>query len=112
MKQTAWKWIDENQKHLSEMADKIWGYAELGLWETRSSKLISDELEKNGFKVRRGIAGMTTAFVAEWGKGQPCIGIQGEFDALPGISQKSLNPEGAIISRSCGSRLRPQYPRS
>ncbi|MGD0802810.1 MAG: amidohydrolase [Candidatus Bathyarchaeia archaeon] len=88
MKQTAWKWIDENREHLAEMSDKIWGYAELGLWETRSSKLIADELEKNAFKVKRGVAGMPTAFVAEYGKGQTCIGIQGEFDALPGISQK------------------------
>ncbi|OGD58142.1 amidohydrolase [Candidatus Bathyarchaeota archaeon RBG_13_52_12] len=70
------------------MSDKIWGYAELGLWETKSSKLISDELEKHGFKLLHGVAGMPTAFVAEWGKGGPCIGVQGEFDALPLISQK------------------------
>jgi len=88
MKQTAWKWIDENTKHLTRMSDKIWEYAELGLWETRSSKLIADELEKNGFKVTRSIAGMPTAFVAEWGTGKNTIGVQGEFDALPGISQK------------------------
>ncbi len=88
MKQTAWKWIDDNQKHLTEMSDTIWGYAELGLWETRSSKLIADELEKHDFKVKRCVADMPTAFVAEWGEGQTCIGVQGEFDALPGISQK------------------------
>ena len=88
MKQTAWKWIDDNSKNLAKMSDKIWGYAELGLWETKSSKLISDELEKRGFKLKRGVAGMPTAFVAEWGKGGPCIGVQGEFDALPLISQK------------------------
>jgi len=70
------------------MSDAIWGYAELGLWETRSSKLIADELEKHNFKVSRGVADMPTAFIAEWGKGQTCIGVQGEFDALPGISQK------------------------
>jgi aminobenzoyl-glutamate utilization protein B len=88
LKQTAWKWIDDNSKNLAKMSDKIWGYAELGLWETKSSKLISDELEKHGFKLKRGVAGMPTAFVAEWGKGGPCIGVQGEFDALPLISQK------------------------
>ena len=88
MKQTAWKWIDENSRNLAKMSDKIWGYAELGLWETKSSKLISDELEKHGFKLKRGVAGMPTAFVAEWGKGGTCIGVQGEFDALPLISQK------------------------
>jgi len=88
LKQTAWKWIDDNSKNLAKMSDKIWGYAELGLWETKSSKLISDELEKHGFKLLHGVAGMPTAFVAEWGKGGPCIGVQGEFDALPLISQK------------------------
>jgi aminobenzoyl-glutamate utilization protein B len=88
LKQTAWKWIDDNSKNLAKMSDKIWGYAELGLWETKSSKLISDELEKHGFKLKRGVAGMPTAFVAEWSKGGPCIGVQGEFDALPLISQK------------------------
>jgi aminobenzoyl-glutamate utilization protein B len=88
LKQTAWKWIDDNSKNLAKMSDKIWGYAELGLWETKSSKLISDELEKHGFKLKHGVSGMPTAFVAEWGKGGPCIGVQGEFDALPLISQK------------------------
>ncbi len=52
MKQTAWKWIDDNSKNLAKMSDKIWAYAELGLWETKSSKLISDELEKHGFKLK------------------------------------------------------------
>jgi len=70
------------------MNDTIWGYAELGLLESKSSKLIADELERNGFIVKRGIADMPTAFIADWGMGKPCIGIQGEFDALPGISQK------------------------
>jgi aminobenzoyl-glutamate utilization protein B len=88
LKQTAWKWIDDNSKNLAKLSDKIWSYAELGLWETKSSKLISDELEKHGFKLKLGVAGMPTAFVAEWGKVGPCIGVQGEFDALPLISQK------------------------
>jgi aminobenzoyl-glutamate utilization protein B len=92
MKQTAFKWIDDNSKHLNDMSDKIWEYAELGLWETKSSKLIADEFEKHGFKLKRGVAGMPTAFVAEWGTGKPTIGIQGEFDALPGISQKRNTP--------------------
>ena len=92
MKQDAWKWIEDNKSRLKEMSDAIWGFAELGLWETRSSKLIADELEKHGFVVKRGVAGMPTAFVAEWGSGKPTIGIQGEFDALPGISNK-VKPE-------------------
>jgi aminobenzoyl-glutamate utilization protein B len=88
VKETAWGWIDHNQKRIMEVADTIWGYAELGLTETKSSKLLRDELGKHGFKVEAGIAGMPTAFVATWGSGDPVIGIMGEFDALPGISNK------------------------
>ena len=88
VKETAWGWIDQNQKRIIEVADTIWGYAELGLTETKSSKLLQDELRKHGFKMEAGVAGMPTAFVATWGSGKPVIGIMGEFDALPGISNK------------------------
>ena len=88
VKETAWSWIDHNQKRIIEVADTIWGYAELGLNEMKSSKLLQDELSKHGFKVEAGVAGMPTAFVATWGSGKPVIGIMGEFDALPGISNK------------------------
>ncbi|RLG97919.1 amidohydrolase, partial [Candidatus Bathyarchaeota archaeon] len=56
----------------------------------KSSKLLADELEKHGFEVKRGVAGMPTAFVATWGEGKPVIGIMGEYDALPGLSQKKV----------------------
>ncbi|MDP2901441.1 MAG: amidohydrolase, partial [Candidatus Bathyarchaeota archaeon] len=88
VKETAWGWIDQNQKRITEVADTIWGYAELGLTETKSSKLLQDELRKHGFKVEAGVASMPTAFVATWGSGKPVIGVMGEFDALPGISNK------------------------
>ena len=88
VKKTAWDWIDHNQKRIMEVADTIWGYAELGLTETKSSKLLQDELRKHAFTVEAGTAGMPTAFVATWGSGDPVIGIMGEFDALPGISNK------------------------
>ncbi len=90
MKDKAWMWIDENYDRFTEMSDAIWGYAELGLWETRSSKLVAEELERHGFDVELGVAGMPTAMVASWGKGKPVIGIQGEYDALPGISNKRV----------------------
>jgi len=88
VKETAWGWIDQNQKRIIEVADTIWGYAELGLTEAKSSKLLQDELRRHGFKVEAGVAGMPTAFIATWGSGKPVIGIMGEFDALPGISNK------------------------
>jgi len=89
-KKSALDWIENNKEPLIEISDKIWELAELGLIEFKSSALLADELEKQGFKVERGIAGMPTAFVATWGKGKPVIGIMGEYDALPGLSQKSV----------------------
>ncbi|RLE96171.1 MAG: amidohydrolase [Thermoprotei archaeon] len=88
VKESAFEWIEKNRERLIRISDTIWEYAELGLREYKSSKLLADELEKHGFKVERGVAGMPTAFVATWGSGKPVIGIMGEYDALPGLSQK------------------------
>jgi aminobenzoyl-glutamate utilization protein B len=60
------------------------------LIEFKSSALLAEELERNGFKVERGVAGMPTAFIASWGSSKPVIGILGEYDALPGLSQKKV----------------------
>ena len=89
-KKTAFGWIEDNKERLIEISDKIWELAELGLIESKSSALLADELEKHGFKVKRGIASMPTAFIASYGRGKPVIGIIGEYDALPGLSQKSV----------------------
>jgi aminobenzoyl-glutamate utilization protein B len=90
MKRTAWNWIDENRERLIEISDEIWGYAELGLVETKSTKLLSNELESHGFKVERVVGGMPSAFFGIWGSDKPVIGIMGEYDALPGISNKAV----------------------
>jgi len=87
-KECAFYWIENNKKSIIEISDKVWEFAELGLIESKSSALLAEELEKHGFKVERGIAGMPTAFLATWGEGKPVIGIMGEYDALPGLSQK------------------------
>lgn len=88
VKEVAIKWIEENRGRIVEISDRIWEFAELGLMEFKSSALLADELERHGFRVERGVAGMPTAFVATWGEGKPVIGIMGEYDALPGLSQK------------------------
>jgi aminobenzoyl-glutamate utilization protein B len=87
-KEFSSSWIDKNKTRIISISDEIWELAELGLIEFKSSKILADELERNGFKVERGVAGMPTAFVASWGISKPVIGIMGEFDALPGLSQK------------------------
>ena len=83
-------WIEKNKSRIIEISDKIWEFAELGLIEFKSSALLADELEEHGFNVERGVAGMPTAFVATWGEAKPVIGIMGEYDALPGLSQKKV----------------------
>ncbi len=71
-----------------KISDAIWSFAELGMQEFKSSELLASTLEKEGFTIERGAAGMPTCFVASYGSGHPIIGILGEFDALPMISQK------------------------
>ena len=79
-------------KKFGNISDAIWNYAELGMQEFKSSAFLIKTLEEEGFKVEKGVAGMPTCFVASWGSGKPVIGILGEFDALPMLSQKALSP--------------------
>ncbi len=102
VKEKAWNWIEKNQKRIIEICDTIWEYAELGLMEHKSSKLLANELERHGFKVERGVAGMPTAFVATWGSGHPVIGVMGEYDALPGISQKPVPYQDPLVEGAPG----------
>jgi len=89
-KEFANTWIDNNKDWIIELSDRIWELAELGLVEEKSSQLLAGTLERHGFKVEMGVAGMPTAFVAAWSDQKPVIGIMGEYDALPGISQKTV----------------------
>jgi aminobenzoyl-glutamate utilization protein B len=102
LKEKAWNWIDENEEHIVDISDTVWVYAELGLVEHRSSKLLADELERHGFKVDRAVAGMPTAFVATWGRSRPVVGVMGEYDALPGISQKKVPYKDPLIEGAPG----------
>jgi aminobenzoyl-glutamate utilization protein B len=101
--------VETHKEELIALSDQIWAAAETAFKENVSSKLLADYAEKQGFTVERGVAGMPTAFVASYGSGSPVIGVLGEFDALPGISQKAqptkapLN-EGAA-GHGCGHNL-------
>ncbi|MEE4114932.1 MAG: amidohydrolase [Marinilabiliaceae bacterium] len=76
-----------------KISDQIWHFAELGMQEFKSSALLIKTLEDEGFTIERNVAGMPTCFIATWGSGKPVIGVLGEFDALPMISQKARVPE-------------------
>jgi aminobenzoyl-glutamate utilization protein B len=89
---------------------KIWDAAEPGYQEKTSAKLLADAAEKAGFSVKRGVAGIPTAFVAEFGAGKPIIGILGEFDALPELSQDAVpfrkpRDAGNGYGHACGHHL-------
>jgi aminobenzoyl-glutamate utilization protein B len=90
VKKDAYDWIDENESRIVDISDKIWEFAEVGLQEHKSAKLQAEVLEKEGFEIDMGVAGMPTAFVATWGSGRPVIGFLGEYDALPDVSQKAV----------------------
>ena len=91
-----------NEKRIVDISDRIWEFAEVGLQEFRSSRLLADELEGHGFRVERGVAGMPTAFVAVYGEGRPVIGVMGEYDALPGLSQKPVVRREPLVEGAPG----------
>lgn len=108
-KKAAIETIEKRFDELTDLSDKIWAHEEVAFKEHKSSKALADYAEEQGFRVNRGVAGIPTAFTAEYGSGQPIIGILGEFDALPGLSQKTVptkdpqNPGGA--GHGCGHNL-------
>jgi aminobenzoyl-glutamate utilization protein B len=79
--------IDAKSAAYRDLSRRIWELAEPGYQERESAALLVHALREAGFRVREQAAGLPTAFVAEWGSGTPVIGIMGEYDALPGLSQ-------------------------
>ena len=109
MYKQAIKWVRANRDLLIDVSDQIWQFAELGLEEFKSSNLLIKTLNEAGFSVSSNVADMPTAFYADYGKGKPVIGILGEYDALPGLSQKAtpfkeVLTEGAP-GHGCGHNL-------
>ncbi|MHA2153420.1 MAG: amidohydrolase [Candidatus Thorarchaeota archaeon] len=96
MKNEAWNWISENEKMIIEASEKVWNLAELGLVEHKSAEYLAKILEEQGFVIESGVADIPTAFVATYGKGAPTIGFMGEYDALPGLSQKPVSHQEPV----------------
>ncbi len=101
--------VDARMDVYESVALQIWEWAEVGYQESRSAELLSAELAGEGFVVTSGVAGIPTAFVAEYGAGSPVIGILAEYDALPGLSQAAVphrqaRADGAA-GHACGHHL-------
>ena len=101
--------VEQHKENLIKISDSIWTYAEIAFEESKSAEVLANYAEENGMVVTRGVANIPTAFTATYGSGKPVISILGEFDALPGLSQKTVpekNPmtEGAP-GHGCGHNL-------
>jgi aminobenzoyl-glutamate utilization protein B len=103
------KLVDANAPEYKQVSKEIWGYAELGYHENKSSTLLQDQLKKAGFTIQAGVADEPTAFVASYGSGKPVIAILGEFDALPGLSQQAVATREPVVNgapgHGCGHNL-------
>ena len=102
--------INEKHNKFVEVSNTIWGFAELAYNEHQSSELQIQVLKEEGFTIEKGIGGIETAFSARFGSGKPVIGFLGEFDALPGLSQKAdLTKKETIVEggtgHGCGHQL-------
>src|SRR5207245_10958784 len=80
--------VDRLQTFTQQMVDQIFSYSELGFQEFETSRFVTGILEKNGFRVERGVAGIPTAWVATYGSGKPVIAFITDLDCIPRASQK------------------------
>ena len=94
--------VEKQSEQLINISDTIWAAAEVAFQEKISSKTLIEYAKSNGFIVEEGVAETPTAFVATYGSGKPVIGILGEFDALPGLSQKATPQKLALKKGSAG----------
>jgi len=101
--------IDGQSANYIKTSKAIWDFAELGYHEERSSALLQNDLKQAGFHMQAGVAGEPTAFIASFGEGKPVIGILGEFDALPGLSQAAVADRSPVVAAApghgCGHNL-------
>ena len=110
VKQTALDQVAALDGTINQMAAQLWKFSEIALTEKTSAAFLAGVLEKEGFALRREVAGMPTAFVAEWGEGKPVIGILAEFDALPNIGNNPVprrepRSDGHPHGQGCGHNL-------
>jgi aminobenzoyl-glutamate utilization protein B len=80
--------VDARSKLVQQMVDEVFSFGELGMQEFETSKYLTGILEKNGFTIERGVAGIPTAWVAKWGSGRPVIALGSDIDGIPQSSQK------------------------
>lgn len=102
LKTTTLQQLDKRYTEYQTIARNIWEFAEVGYKENKSSALLKETLQKEGFQVTAGQAGIPTAFIATYGSGSPVIAILAEYDALPGLSQQAVPEKKSIQGQDAG----------
>jgi amidohydrolase len=77
-------------------------HPEIGFELHRTSKIVADELEKLGYRVRRGVG--KTGVIAEIGEGGKVVAIRADMDALPILEQNEFEYASTIpgAMHACG----------
>lgn len=109
-KEFVLEYLRSKEEYFGEISHYIWSHPETRFQEYKSASFLIDVLEREGFSVQKGVAGIETAFVGTFGQGAPYIGFLGEFDALPGLSQKAGAAEHCELEaggngHGCGHNL-------
>ncbi|RVU54358.1 amidohydrolase [Anaerosphaera multitolerans] len=102
--------VDVNKQTYEELSDFLWNNPETGLVEYKSANKIKSLLKEKGFSIEDSVGEIETAFIATYGSGKPIIGLSCEYDALPGLSQKSDTFEKCAVEEgapghACGHNL-------
>src|ERR1700739_3927469 len=105
-----WRLVDDKKEPFIGLSDRVWGMPEIAYTETRSVAEHLGEMERQGFRITRDVAGIPTAVMGEAGEGGPVIAILGEYDALPGLSQEAGVAEqrplpGPGFGHGCGHNM-------
>jgi aminobenzoyl-glutamate utilization protein B len=80
--------VEKNAVLGQQINDMLFSFAELGFQEVETFNYLTQLLEKEGFKIEKGISGVPTAWTATWGSGKPVIALGSDIDCIPKASQK------------------------
>lgn len=94
--------VEEKREIIEKLAKEIWKNPEYGFQERIACEKTAEVLRNAGFQVETGAGGVPTAIRAQWGSGRPVVGFLGEYDALPGLSQKVSDHKEPVTEGACG----------
>ena len=80
--------VEKNATLGQQINDMLFSFSELGFQEKETFTYLTTLLEKNGFTIQKGVAGVPTAWTATWGNGKPVIALGSDIDCIPKASQK------------------------